>query len=52
MAVSMRNFFYQCFKGYWDVDNQRFQFGAQSLGLIYNGAGQVVGVGGDAPLDV
>ena len=52
MAVGMRNFFYQCFKGYWDVDNQRFQFGAHPLGLIYNGAGQVVGVGGDAPLDV
>ena len=34
------------------MDNQRFQFGAHPLGLIYNGAGQVVGVGGDAPLDV
>ena len=34
------------------MDNQRFQFGAHSLGLIYNGVGQVVGVGGDAPLDV
>ena len=51
-AIRMRNFFYQCFKGYWDSDNQRFQFGAHPLGLIYNEARQVVGVGGDAPLDV
>ena len=34
------------------MDNQRFQFGAHPLGLIYNRAGQVVGVGGDASLDV
>ena len=51
-ANGVRNFFYQCFKGYWDLDNQRFQFGTHPLGLIYNEAGQVVGVGGDAPLDV
>ena len=51
-ANGVRNFFYQCFKGYWDLDNQRFQFGTHPLGLIYNKAGQVVGVGGDAPLDV
>ena len=52
MAIGVRNFFYQCFKGYWDLDNQRFQFGTHPLGLIYNEAGQVVGVGGNAPLDV
>ena len=34
------------------MDNQRFQFGTHLLGLIYNGAGHVVGIGGDAPLDV
>ena len=51
-ATSIRNFFYQCFKGYWDLDNQRFQFGTHPLGLIYNEARQVVGVGGDAPLEV
>ena len=51
-ANGVRNFFYQCFKGYWDLDNQRFQFGTHPLGLIYNEARQVVGVGGDAPLEV
>ena len=51
MAISVRNFFYQCFKGYWNLDNQRFQFGTHPLGLIYNEAGQIVGVGGDAPLE-
>ena len=51
MAIGVRNFFYQCFKGYWDLDNQRFQFGTHPLGLIYNEVGQVVGVGGDAPLE-
>ena len=34
------------------MDNQRFQFGTHPLGLNYNEAGQVVGVGGDAPLEV
>ena len=52
MPFACAIFFYQCFKGYWDSDNQRFQFGAHPLGLIYNEAGQVVGVGGDAPLNV
>ena len=51
-AIGVRNFFYQCFKGYWNLDNQRFQFGTHPLGLIYNEAGQVVGVDGDAPLEV
>ena len=51
-AIGIRNFFYQCFKGYWDLDNQRFQFGTHPLGLIYNEAGQVIGVAGDAPLDI
>ena len=51
-TIGVRNFFYQCFKGYWDLDNERFQFGTHPLGLIYNEAGQVVGVSGDAPLDV
>ena len=51
-AIGVHNFFYQCFKGYWDLNNQRFQFETHPLGLIYNEAGQVVGVGGDAPLDV
>ena len=51
-AVSVCNFFYQCFKGYWDTEHQRFQFGTHPLGLIYNEAGQIVGVDGEAPLDV
>ena len=34
------------------MDNQRFQFGTHPLGLIYNEAGQVVGVGGDASLEI
>ena len=51
MAIGVRNFFYQCFKGYWDSENQIFQFGTHPLGLIYNEAGQVVGVGENAPLE-
>ena len=50
MAIGVRNFFYQCFKGYWDSENQRFQFGTHPRGLIYNEAGQVVGVGENASL--
>ena len=50
MAIGVRNFFYQCFKGYWDSENQRFQFGTHPLGLIYNEAGQVVGVGENGSL--
>ena len=38
----MRNFFYQCFKGYWDSANQRFQFGTHLQGIIYNEVGQIV----------
>ena len=51
MAIGVRNFFYQFFKGYWDSENQRFQFGTHPLGLIYNEAGQVVGVSANAPLE-
>ena len=36
MAIGMRNFFYQCFKGHWDLANQRFQFGNHLQGIIYN----------------
>ena len=50
MAIGVRNFFYQCFKGYWDSENQRFQFGTHPRGLIYNEAGHVVGVGENASL--
>ena len=50
MAISVSNFFYQCFKGYWDLENQRFQFGTHPRGLIYNEAGHVIGVGEDASL--
>ena len=49
-AIGVRNFFYQYFKGYWDSEKQRFQFGTHPLGLIYNEAGQVVGVGENASL--
>ena len=49
-AISVRNFFYQCFKGYWDSANQRFQFGTHPQGIIYNEAGQIVGVGQNASL--
>ena len=50
MAIGVCNFFYQCFKGYWDSENQRFQFGTHPQGLIYNEAGHVVGVGENASL--
>ena len=50
MAIGVRNFFYQCFKGYWDAENQRFQFGTHPRGFIYNEAGHVVGVGENASL--
>ena len=51
LAIGVLNFFYQCFKGYWDSENQRFQFGTHPLGLIYNEVGQVVGVGENTPLE-
>ena len=38
-AKGMRNFFYQCFKGYWDSANKRFQFGVHPQGLIWNDNG-------------
>ena len=50
-AIGVCNFFYQCFKDYWDSENQRFQFGTHPLGLIYNEVGQVLGVGENAPLE-
>ena len=49
-AIGVRNFFYQCFEGYWDSANQRFQFGTHPQGLIYNEAGQIIGVGENASL--
>ena len=50
-AIGVRNFFYQCFKGYCDSENQRFQFGTHPLGLIYNETGEFVGVGEKTPLE-
>ena len=50
-AIGVRNFFYQCSKGYWDLENQRFQFGTHPLRLIYNEAEQVVGVDENASLE-
>ena len=29
----MHNFFYQCFKGYWNAANERFQFGTHLQGI-------------------
>ena len=50
MAIGVRNFFYQCFKGYWDSENQRFQFGTHPQGVIYNEARHVIGVGENSSL--
>ena len=51
-TIGMCNFFYQCFKGYWDSTNQRFQFGIHLQGIIYNEAGRIVGVGQNASLAI
>ena len=34
--LGKRNFFYQCFNGYWDERNKRFQFGQHPDGWIWN----------------
>jgi hypothetical protein len=42
-----RNFFYQCFGGYWDETNKRFQLGQHPEGWIWNEVGECIhhGVG-------
>jgi hypothetical protein len=42
-----RNFFYQCFNGYWDERNKRFQFGQHPDGWVWNKKGKHIhhGVG-------
>ena len=37
----MYNIFYQCFKGYLDSANGRFQFGVHPKGLIWNENGRI-----------
>jgi hypothetical protein len=34
------NFFYQCFNGYWDERNKRFQFGQHLDGWVWNEKGE------------
>jgi hypothetical protein len=42
-----RNFFYQCFNGYWNEWNRRFQFGPHPNGWMWNEKGErtIDGVG-------
>jgi hypothetical protein len=42
-----RNFFYQCFGGYWDERNKRFQLGQHPDGFLWNEIGERIhhGVG-------
>jgi hypothetical protein len=42
-----RNFFYQCFGGYWDEKNKRFQLGQYLDGWLWNEIGERIhhGVG-------
>jgi hypothetical protein len=48
-----RNFFYQCFGGYWDVGNHRFQFGHHPDGFRWNEVGERIHHGvGDMPNDI
>jgi hypothetical protein len=35
-----RNFFYQCFGGYWDERNKRFQLGQHPDGFLWNEIGE------------
>ena len=35
-----RNFFYQCFGGYWHAENERFQFGHHPQGFRWNEVGE------------
>ncbi len=37
-----RNFFYQTLDGYWDSQNNRFQFGQHPQGLIWNKEGRLI----------
>ena len=50
-ARGMSNFFYQCFKGYWDLANGRFQFEDHPQGLIWNDEGRIVRSSSTASLD-
>ena len=50
-ARSIRNFFYQCFKGYWDLANKRFQFGIHPQGLLWNENERIAGSHSIASLD-
>jgi hypothetical protein len=48
-----RNFFYQCFNGYWDERNWRFQFGPHPDGWMWNGKGERIIDGlGNIPKDI
>ena len=37
-----RNFFYQTLDGYWDANNNRFQFGTHPQGLIWDKDGKLI----------
>ena len=50
-ARGVCNFFYQCFKGYWDSANKRFQFGDHLQGLLWSDEGRIVGSHSIASLD-
>lgn len=48
-----RNFFFQCFNGYWDARAKRFQFGVHPNGWMWNELGvRITDDRGDAPMDV
>ena len=48
-----RNFFFQCFGGYWDVRNKRFQFGHHPDGFMWNEVGERIHHGvGVMPLNI
>ena len=51
-ARGMCNFFYQCFKGYWDLANGRFQFRVHPQGFIWNDNGRIVGNHSTASLHI
>ena len=51
VAKGMSNFFYQCFKGYWDLVNGRFQFGNHLQGLIWNDEERIIESSSTASLD-
>jgi hypothetical protein len=48
-----RNFFYQCFRGYWHAGEKRFQFGAHPQGYRWNEVGERIHHGlGDIPNNI